>query len=318
MPLSRGAGVVEPPENPPGRVIPQPFEPAAYTPVWITPPDRDGNTIEIPLNPPGPGFFSLKAIGGLGVAPVDITTTPNPDGGVTVEQVRPGPRQINWPFRVRGNTNTDFLAKWRHVGESLAMTRRFGPGTLRLIREDGSRREIRAFYQSGWEGEPGDGAWLEDTCVVSLLCPDPFWRDVDPTVLVRSTEAPVDYLNPYPNLGTGQVLGDTTLTNPGQVDVWPEWTITGPMTSMTAANETRGQSFTLTYALGAGQTITMSSRPITVRGPAGQQLISALNLPAGKPWRLDAEYASKVQFTLSGAGPGTKVELRFYPGYETA
>lgn len=318
MPLSRGPGVVLPPVVTPGRDIPQPFDPGSYVPTWITPPDRLGRTVEIPLNPPGDEFFSLKAIGGLGVAPVDISTSANPDGGVTVDQVRPAQRQIDWPMRVRGATNLEFLALWRSMGQALAMTRRFGPGKLRLARQDGSAREIAAYYQSGWEGEPGDGAWLEDTCVVSLLCPDPFWRDVTPTVLERRTEAAVDYLSPYPNLGTGQVLGVTTLNNPGQVDVWPEWSITGPMTSLTANNVTRGQSFTLTYTLTAGQVITMSSRPIQVRGPAGQNLTSALNLPAGKPWRLDAEYASDVTFTLAGAGSGTAVSLRFHAGYETA
>jgi hypothetical protein len=319
MPVGKGPGVVVTPEVTPGRVLPRPFQAGPYVPTWITPADRSGVVREIPLNPPGPAFFSLKNIAGLGVAPIDIATSANPDGGSTIDAIRPTSRQIVWPFRIRGNTNPEFLATWRRMGQYLAMTRRFGPGKLRLTREDGTAREIAAYYQSGWEGEPGDGAWLEDTCTVSLLCPDPFWRDVTPTIIERETGTLVDYLDPYPNIGSGQVLSEpTVLVNPGQADVWPEWTITGPMTSLTAVNNTRNQSFVLTYDLDDGEVITMSSRPIQIRGPGDTNLISALNLPAGKPWRLDAEWASDVEFTVAGAGAGTKVSLRFHPGYETA
>lgn len=318
MPLGRGPGSGSPPP-PPGRTIPQEFVPGPYTPTWITPPDRNGDTVEVPLNPPGRGLMSLRDIAGLGVAPVDVATSANPDGGVLIDNIRPAGRQIVWPMRVRGRDNLEFLTRWRQMGQYLAMTRRFGPGKLRLTRADGTAREIACVYQSGWEGEPGDGAWLEDTCSVSLLCPDPFWRDATPTVLGPFTpEDPVDYLDPYPNIGTGQVIGSVLLFNPGQVDVWPTWTITGPITSLTATNETRDQAFELAYALDEGDTITISSRPIQVRGPAGENLISSLDLPGGKPWRLDAEGASEVTFVADGADEGTTVTLSFFPGYETA
>lgn len=317
MPLARGPGLSTPVEIPSEGVVTE-LDPSAYLPAWITPPDRNGNTVEIPMNPPREQWFTLKDIAGLGVVPVDIVTTANPDGGVSVDLVRVKERAIVWPMRVRGRTNTEFLDKWRYLGNALAKTRRFGPGKLRLYRPDGTAREIEAYYQDGWGNEPHDGAWLEDTCPVSLLCPDPFWRDTEATVLEREYGTLVDYLDPYPNIGTGQVLGATTLLNAGQADVWPDWTITGPLTSLTAANTTRSQSFVLTYTLTAGQAITMSSRPIQVRGPAGQNLTSALNLPTGKPWRLDSEWSSNVTFTAAGAGAGSKISLRFFAGHELA
>lgn len=321
MPLSRGPGIVLPvPETPVGSHPPigPEYDPGSYVLTWITPPDRAGNVRRIVLNPPGDEFMTLKQIAGLGVPPRDITTSANPDGGSNIDNVRYASRQIDIPIRTRNRHHMGFLARWRSTGEAFDCTARYGPGTLRLDRPDGSRREIKAMYQAGWEGEPGDGAWLEDTCTVSLLCPDPWFRDPDPKVLERGTETLTDYLSPYPSIGTGQVLGATKLSNPGSVDVWPTWTVTGPMTSLTAVNHTRDQSFTLTYTLAAGQTLTMSSRPIQVRGPAGQNLISALNLPAGKPWRLDAETVSDVTFTAAGANAGTSVALSFYPGYATA
>ena len=299
--------------------IPRPPDPGEYLITWITPPDRGGGRVEVPLNPPGLDFFTLKTIAGLGVADREIQSSPSPDGGITIDGIRYTERQIVIPLRVRDRSDTmAFKARWRFIGQAFAKTARYGPGTIRLDYPDGTSRQIDAVYQSGWGNDPNDGAWIEDTCSVSFLAPDPFWRDTRPTVLERMTEAGVDYLDPYPNIGSGKVLGDTTLTNPGQVDVWPSWVITGPMTSLTATNNTRNQSFTLTYPLGAGETITMSSRPIQVRGPAGQNLVNALNLPTGKPWRLDADYESAVTFTAAGSGPGTSVVLSFTPGYELA
>lgn len=294
-------------------------EPEPYILTWTTPPNRDGVTQDIVLNPPDEGYFALKSIAGLGVAPRDVNTSANPDGGVTIDGVRYTGRDLVIPMRVRDlEDHEGFLAKWRMIGEGFAKTARYGLGTLRVDRPGGTSRLIKGVYKSGWEGEPGDGAWTEDTCAVTLLCPDPFFRDVEPTVLERTSEALVDYLNPYPNIGSGQVLGATTLNNPGHVDVWPDWKITGPMTSLTATNNTRGQSFTLTYALAAGEVLTMSSRPVQVRGPLGQNVFNALNFPTGRPWRLDAEYNSSVTFAASGATAATKVELSFSPGYETA
>lgn len=318
MPLGRGSGITAPPVETPGHEIPRETDPGFYVPTWITPAGPDGQRIHVPLNPPGREFFTLKAVAGLGATPIEHVTAPHPDGGLMVEFTRPKERIITWPVRVRASTHEAFLALWRQHIEWFTMTRRYGPGTLRLARPDGSAREIDAYYQFGWEQEPGDGAWLEDTAVLSLLCPDPFWRDIKPVEIERMTGTLADYLDPYPTISSGQVLGDTTLRNDGHADAWPSWEITGPMTSLTATNHTRNQSFVLTHTLTAGEVITMSTRPIQVRGPAGENLINALNLPTGKPWRLDPQTVSSVTFTVAGVGPGTNIRLSFQHRYETA
>lgn len=297
-----------------------------YQPQWIAP---DGTVLD--LNPEsitgGAERFSLKTVGGLGAVPVELITSPSILGGVTSDFDRDKERTINWPLRIRADTHLEFLAEWRRCVKLFTMTKRLGPGRLRIQRPDGTEREILAKYASGMEGAPDEGAWLRETPVVQLLCPDPYWRDVDPVHFQQFQEAGGDYLSPYPSIGSGKIIGASNWVNAGDADTWPLWTVRGPMTSMTATNVTRGQSFTVTYTLAVGQSLTISSQPIQIRGPAGQNLISSLNLLAGgKPWRIDADSTTQVTFSVAGAAAetspgadnGTKIEADFYQRWETS
>lgn len=326
MPLARGNQVGGPVTVPPaagGRVPPAIPTIGTYTPVWHAP---DGTVL--PLNPPGTDFFTLKSVGGLGAVPVDVVTTEAADGGVVVEFTRPKSRLISWPIRMRSDTHLGFVGLWHRVTDLFTQTRDLGPGRLWIGRPDGSAREILCHYQLGLEQDPnGDGAWTEMSASVGLLCPSPFWRDVNPTVREWKSEPQPDYLNPYPTISSGQVIGAATLRNDGVQDAWPTWTVRGPMTSLVATNVTRGESFTLTYSLTVGQTLTMSTKPIQVRGPAGQQAVNALNLLAGGiPWRVDARKITNITFTANGSAPetslgannGTMIRAEFTPKYETA
>jgi hypothetical protein len=201
-----------------------------------------------------------------------------------------------------------FVALWHLVVDLFTQTDQLGPGRLRFARPDGSLREILCVYQSGLEADPDDGLWTQATPKITLYCGDPYWRDVDPTFREWRQAAQPDYLAPYPTVSSGQIIGAGTLRNDGQADAWPTWTIRGPLTSLVATNVTRGESFTLTYPLGVGQTLTMTTTPVQVRGPGGVQAVNALNLLAGGiPWRVDARTVTDITFTASGAAAETAV-----------
>ena len=329
MPLVRGThpGGTPPPVGTPTTPVPTRVvipEPGVYTPVWIAP---DETVLQ--LNPDfasGAERFTVKrGLSGLGVAPVELITAPAPAGGVAVDFTRRQPQTILWPLRIRGATHMEFLTEWRRVAGLFTQTSRLGPGKLRITRPDGSRREAIAWYSGGFEQEPDEGAWLQLTPVVKLLVPSGLWRAVDPTLFEATQQDDGDYLEPYPSIGTGSVIGTATLRNDGVAEAWPTWRIRGPMTQLVAVNVTRGQSFTLTTTLDEGEEVTIVSRPLTVTGPAGENLKGALNLLAGgKPWRLDPKKVSDVSFTVTGAvaesepdaDDGTNIFIEFYDEYE--
>jgi len=270
---------------------------------------------EWPLTAPDLGWATLDDVGGLGAVPIEIATDPHPRGGARVRHVQDQPRVINWPLLVWGESHLEFLARWRALAAAFKLTRRRGPGRLRIARPDGSDREIAFTLQDGFQGEPGQG-FTHDTAVLALYCEDPYFHETEPLSLVFTRPAPRPFLTAFPALSSGRVIGDADIVNPGEGEAWPVWTLTGPAASLTAVNHTTAESFTLTAPLSAGQSITITTDPPTVRGPSGV-LTGALNWPGAVLWPLEPGL-NEVTFTVASANAGTSIGLSFVPRFETA
>lgn len=287
---------------------------------WVDP-----TGTEWPLTTPEFGWFTPNSVAeALGAAPITITTFPDPRGGTEPQHIQPGSRRITWPLHIFGSTHTEFLSRWRTLGRAFTRTRRDGPGRLIISRPDGTAREISAYYEAGWDGTPGMG-FVEDDVALTLYCPDAYWADVIPETVLRQFSNWGTYLGDYPFVSNSQILGNTTIANPGEVEAWPIWRITGPTSLVTATNVTTGESWELDpNATGvahgpllAGETVTITTRKPTVRGPAGQIWTAAINFPTAVLWPLEPG-DNQVTFALAAAGSGSQVELTYQPRYETA
>lgn len=308
------------PDAPPPPQLPVPIDTADGLPhaTWYAP---DGAVW--PLTDPRRPVLTPNAVAGLGAAPIQIATDPSPRGGVTVRHIHPQARYITWPLLVTGRTHADFVTRWRSLVTAFTQTRRLGPGRLRITRPDGTAREIDAYYQAGLDVPAGHG-WHHATAALTLLCPDPYWRDITVHVEKRvHTGDGGDFYDPFFTLSPGRVLGETTITNPGDVEAWPTWKITGPAELVTATNHTTGEQFVVDPTwdgdppLGNGETVTITTDPPTVRGPAGQVWTGALNWPDAVLWGL-VPGENHVEFQVAGADEGTTVELSWQTRHETA
>ncbi|WP_228915896.1 phage tail domain-containing protein [Streptomyces sp. DH20] len=268
-------------------------------------------------------YTLAKGVSGLGAAPYVLTSDPHPRGGARVRHVQPQPRTIVWPVLVKGSDHTTFTANWRALARAFTRTLREGPGTLEVARPDGTARRISVYYISGWDvmGDTATGiTW--DSAVVTLWCEEPYWEDVQPQTVHRESGAPADFLVPYPTVSSSQVLGATTVTNPGDVEVWPEWRITGPASSITftrgdGAEFVLDMTATVHGALLAGETVTISTDPPRALSDTGENLFPGLNWPEAVLWSLPPGETA-VTFQLNGAEAGSAVDLTYYPRYETA
>ncbi|WP_256082880.1 phage tail family protein [Streptomyces sp. AVP053U2] len=225
---------------------------------------------------------------------------------------------------MKGADHTAFTATWRALALAFTRTLREGPGLLEVARPDGTARRIAVYYSQGWDGQGRTATGITwDSAVLTLWCEDPYWVDVQVQSVHRETGTQVDYLDPYPSVSSSQVLGETTVTNPGDVDVWPTWTITGPATSITFTRGDTGDAFTLDMedtvhgALLAGETVTVSTDPPRVRSDSGEVLTPGLNWPEAVLWSIPPGQ-TPVTFQLNGAEAGSAVDLTYYPRYETA
>ncbi|WP_171110604.1 MULTISPECIES: phage tail domain-containing protein [unclassified Streptomyces] len=280
-----------------------------------------------PLTRRSLGWYTLaEGVSGLGAAPYELTTDAHPRGGARLRHAQAQPRTIVWPLWVSGSDHMAFVQRWRQLATAFTRTLRDGPGVLEIARPDGTRRHIEVIYQEGWEGRGSHGfGRIFDSAVLSLWCEDPYWVDPEPIVVHREQGAGEDFLQPYPSVSSSQVLGATVVTNPGDVVVWPTWTITGPASLVTFTRTDTGASFVLDPndpSIGhgnllAGQQVTVRTDPPQVRYQNGDNWVGALNWPDATLWGLDPG-DNPVTFQLDGAGAGSAVDLMFNPRYETA
>ncbi|MEV2277878.1 hypothetical protein AB0I72_20060 [Nocardiopsis sp. NPDC049922] len=231
------------------------------------------------------GWFTLAdGVSGLGAAPYDLTTDAHPRGGVRLRHAQPQARTVVWPIHVYGQDHTEFIGRWRALVKAFTDTLRRGPGLLEIARPDGTRRRIAVYYSQGFDGQGEQGTGIvSDSAVLSLLCEDPYWIDSVPLTEHREHGTGEDFLQPYPSVSSGQVLGSTTLANPGDVVAWPQWTITGPASLVTFTQNDTGESFTVDPAaiggsLLAHEQVTVSTDPPRVRKLSVEQ--QTINLGA--------------------------------------
>lgn len=313
MPLLVGPSIVTPP----------PVETTdAVLITWIDPTGQ-----EWPLTTRELGWWLLDDVDKMfGAAPVDVVRDPAPRGGSRVRHVQPQSRVMTLPLWVEGSDHTEYLSRWRALGRAFARTRRGGPGTLRVARPDGTVRQlVDVTYEGGFDGQVQPG-WTYSTAVITLTADDPYWQDTTPTTIRRAyAGSAVPFLNPFLTVSSSQTLGATTAANPGEVEAWPTWVITGPASGVTATNNTTGESWTLDpNATGiahgdllAGETVTLTTNPATIRGPDGSVWTAAINWPSAVLWGLD-EGDNSITFSVSGSGSGTSITLTFHARYETA
>ncbi len=287
----------------------------SITAVWTDPTGTDWTLTNHGVD--SPGWFTLPGPSGWNATTYELVTDPIARGGESLRFIRAKPGRILWPLYIFGETHLAYLANLRAIKRAFTMTlHRRTPATLTVSRPDGTSRSIQCYYESGFEGEHGEG-WLWSKDTVTLFCPDGYWQDSQIQTVTYSYTPGVDFLAPFPQVSAGLSFGDSTMTNVGDVDAWPTWTLTGPMSAFSATNLSTGYQWTLTYPLLAGEQITVTTYQPTVRGPAGQNLASALDWPDAYLWWL-APGDNDVVLNVSGADVGSSVQIDYYPRYEGA
>lgn len=268
------------------------------------------------------GWFTLPQPEGIGAIPISMKTDANPRGGNRVRHIRKESRIITWPLLVWGKDHEEYVANWRALLEAFTQTDEMGPGVLEIALPDGSSRRITAYYQEGFDN---DLPYATDGhAPLTLYCERAEWQGF-PLVVERREHGgaiPIDFLAPFPSVSSSQLLGDTTLSNPGSVKAWPRWTITGPATAITATLHTTGESFTIDPAsdgktFGIGDTIYIDTDPPRIRDQNGDVWTGTLNWPGAILWGLPRG-KHDVSFVVSGADTTTTIKLEFPPLYRSA
>ncbi|MBP2331218.1 hypothetical protein JOF56_011603 [Kibdelosporangium banguiense] len=272
------------------------------------------------LNDRPTGYRVHEGVTGLGAPPRQLVadTSPLVDGEVITDEWDMA-RTIMLPMTVWGPDNETFLARMRALALSLS-----APGELELGQADGRRRRIRAHYAGGLEGDEakdlgGDTTWAR--FVLSLRCPDAYWFDPTPVTQLWQHSGSAAFLGDpfFPlRIGSSQVLGDTTTTNPGDVISWPTWEITPPGSGLVLKNRDTLEELEVSGSIPAGRTLKIVTEP-------GKQEVSLSDETdwwdhlEGVPvfWPIQRG-VNNISVTLTGASTGSSVSLSYNPRYKTA
>lgn len=297
----------------------------------------------------GPLLFAGRRLQVYGMVPVQLTERSAAlIPGSRVDYVRHGARDIVIPVVIVGDEPDD-------VEETLAdLARAIDPvqGEVRVThyRDDGTQRWLTGRYVAGLEML---GLELctsrEVTAALAIRAYHPYWRTYATPITVEpppatfgggttdtnaadvgvndpipvngyvtdiefsAADIPFNALVPFSGGASSTVL--TTVTNPGDVDAWPVFTIVGPATAIEATNATTGKTWSLeTLATGAQLIIdtTPGQRAVTVNGAnAYGRLADGSSLWALPPGD------SQVIIRFAGTGPNSTFQLAFEERYLT-
>lgn len=308
MPLKVGTTL------PPPAGVPTPTRALTYTYAeWVAP---DGS--QWPLTyAQGARYFLTAGVAGLGSVPISIAVDTMPRGGSRARSQRAEARIVTLPLFLAGDEHADWVDLFGGLEDAFTQTEPGNPGILRIVRPGGVERRILALYDNGFEPSGGDD-WRWSVVPISLYCEDGHFYDPTPIVLERAyTAGGTSFLDHFPRVSSGAVLGATTLTNPGQVKAYPTIRIDGPFSSFTATNNTTGETFEIIpgSALIAGEARIVTADPPTITDENGDSALGDLTMPGSVLWGL-VRGDNAITFTAVGAGAGTLVTVSFNARYK--
>lgn len=188
------------------------------------------------------------------------------DGGIATGY-RFGNRTFGWSGDIVGSTPALYLAERIALMGAISLQNQPLEGltmTFNLITGDvWTLREVRV-VDANFDLPEGEPSRTWNSYQVTFRSTFPFFEgtETDESQQVTSSDYGVVVPAPVPSPLTSTVVASSptdplSLTNAGNANAYPIFTITGPGTTFTVSNSTTGHSMTISTTLAAGQTISI-------------------------------------------------------------
>lgn len=284
--------------------------------VWI---DPDGAVTTLhTTNPYAQTYFVPWNLSGRFVPPVHLEEDEVPEqDGSRLRAVKFDARQPVIPVWVQGSSEAVLRTNLRALVR--AMNPKRGNGRLRITTELGDQRELVCRVVSGLEGAERIGDTRGSNAQflpLTFKAWDPYWYDASDTVASFALGTPSSFFPFFPlRLSSSEVFADTTITNVGDTDTWPVWTVTGPGSALVLRNLTTGKMLTHSATLGVSETLTIDTRPgfKSARKNDGTNLFTGLGQTSSLWPLLGGMNAIRIE--LTGATSSSLVSLAYRPRY---
>ncbi len=194
---------------------------------------------------------------------------------------------------------------------------------LYVMWPDGTQRRIQIRYEKGgeeaFEMDPVFYGWAKYG--LYFTAEQPYWEDVVPQSKEWGAAVPVYFfgggtsgptLGPPFGIAAPSTSGTTAISNPGDVEAWPVWTITGPMTSCELGIE--GQTIEVPFALSSDDVLVIDTRPNAQTAILNG--VTDMTPQLGSFGFAQVEPGDDVDLTVLTTGTGGLVKVELTPLYE--
>lgn len=245
-------------------------------------------------------YYYRSLIGRQGImdAPKNFIAQPLPlQHGDHLLRVLVGVNNPRVPLLIKGTSESNLIAAIRNLRAQMNAVA--GNGTMQYTAYDGVIRQLTCRLLSGLEGDESSGNRGPSWIIAPLIfqADDPFWYDQNSTTNTYTT------------------FGGFSISNTGDVEFWPKWTINGPLTSLTLTNSTTGQAFTITLSMINTDVLTIDTTPgvktVLLNGTTSEY--SALSV-SSVLWSF-ATGSNSVAITIAGTGASTSIQLSYKQRY---
>lgn len=275
----------------------------------------DGHEWSLTSHADGSGLVLMTGVQGLG-APTftHFRDTYASMHGSRWRDYRANAREVFWPLYLFHDEST---AEWRQLNR--AFTRTMSPrktGVWKVTSPGQPSRSLRLRYEKGLEGafslDPTKFGWAKYG--IYLTADQPYWEGT-PIARTWTTADPIPFFDaagsPPLHISGPPRVDTATLTNPGDVESWPVWTFTGPMSG--AEVGVGGQTVSWEMELAEGDTLVVDTRPTAQTAMLNGVDVTASLLTFGFA---EIPEGANVPLTvlLDGIGGTARVELT--PLYE--
>lgn len=213
----------------------------------------------------GQQAVKLRAgVRGFNMPPIDKFTLTTPAlAGSRLRGWRAREREVFWPITIYKNTNA---ADWvEHDSRFWAGMHPDREGVWSVTAPTGTRRMRLSFDNDGdhaMDMMPTLTGFQQYS--LYLTAHDPYWFG-DEQVRSWKQDPPRDFFGgplakaPAFHISSASQLASATMTNPGDVDAWPVWEISGPASSVTVGVGDR--RVTAPISIPEGMTLTIDTDP---------------------------------------------------------
>lgn len=272
-----------------------------------------GSDDEILLDHGGDYILATGAMG-FGIPATEVRIEPSASDGGVFRYSRRSTRELDLPIVVFGHDRDNVEFNLRRLSSIMRET----PFKIRATYDTGEQWDLEGIYVGGGETQYGEDAG-KTYCrwVVQVQCPQPFWvstQSISYTVGSGDTGRSIIPWLAELRVSSSQAIGAINVENPGDVESYPVWTLTGPFDQATISNGDGTKSFVYNEPVAAGTTVIVDTRSATVKNTAGTNLYSKLGtspklfaIPAG---------TSQASIAATNTTSATSISLSFQPRKE--